>query len=174
MAKPTISQIRECIRSLNYVVSIHAAEELDDDNLTIDDLENIILTGKIIECQRDTRTQEIKCVSSVASRSKNEMPKSSSKSGLSATSSSLPPTSPSQLCASCGQPGVRLRNVTRGFGRGPLLLVIEDIPLWTCPHCGESYLTAQTLHEIERIKALRKSVAVERPIPVAMFQVSCN
>ena len=62
MAKPTISQIRECIRSLNYVVSIHAAEELDDDNLTIDDLENIILTGKIIERQRDTRTQEIKCV----------------------------------------------------------------------------------------------------------------
>lgn len=112
-------------------------------------------------------------VLSVASRSKNDMPKPSSKSDLSATSSSLPPTSPSPLCASCGQPGVRLRNVTRSFGRGPLLLVIEDIPLWTCPHCGDSYFTAQTLHEIERIKALRKSVAVERPIPVAMFQVPC-
>jgi len=62
-----------------------------------------------------------------------------------------------------------MRQVTRSFGRGSKLLLIEDIPLWTCPHCGESYFTAQTLHEIERIKALRKSVAVERPIPVALF-----
>lgn len=62
MVEPTITRIRECIRSLNYVVSIHAAEELDDDNITILDLENIILTGKIIERQRDTRTREVKCV----------------------------------------------------------------------------------------------------------------
>jgi hypothetical protein len=52
-------------------------------------------------------------------------------------------------------------------------LVIEEIPLWTCPHCGESYFTAQTPHEIERIEALRKSVAVKRPIPVALFQAPC-
>jgi len=62
MPQPTLARIRECIRSLNYVVSIHAAEELDDDNLTILDLENIILTGKIIERQRDARTREVKCV----------------------------------------------------------------------------------------------------------------
>jgi hypothetical protein len=60
--KLTISQLRYLIRSLNYVVSIHAAEELDDDNLTIFDLENIILTGEIIERQRDRRTREVKCV----------------------------------------------------------------------------------------------------------------
>ena len=82
-----------------------------------------------------------------------------------------PLTSPSQLCASCGQPGVQLRKVTLSYGHGTSILVIEDIPLWTCPHCGASYFTAQTLHEIERIKVLRKSVAVERPIPVAMFQI---
>jgi len=60
--KLTISQLRDLIRSLNYVVSIHAAEELDDDNLTILDLENIILTGEIIERQRDRQTREVKCV----------------------------------------------------------------------------------------------------------------
>lgn len=32
--------------------------------------------------------------------------------------------------------------------------------MWTCPSCGESYFTAPTMHEIERIKALRKSLAV--------------
>jgi len=66
---------------------------------------------------------------------------------------------------------MQLRKVTRSFGRGASILVIEDIPLWACPHCGESCFTAQTLHEIDRIKALRQSVAIERPIPVAMFQM---
>ena len=62
MAEPTIIRIRECIRSLNYVVSIHAAEELDDDSITILVLENIILTGEIIKRQRDPRSREVKCV----------------------------------------------------------------------------------------------------------------
>ena len=62
MPKLTISQLRDLIRSLNYVVSIHAAEELDDDNLTVLDLENIILTGEIIERQCDRQTHEVKCV----------------------------------------------------------------------------------------------------------------
>ena len=38
-----------------------------------------------------------------------------------------------------------------------------------CPHCGESYFTAQTMHEIERIKLLRKSLAVKTTVPVATF-----
>ena len=62
MQHPGISQIRELVRSLNYVVSIHAAEELDDDNLTILDLETIILAGEITQRQRDRQTREVKCV----------------------------------------------------------------------------------------------------------------
>ena len=62
MAQATISQFRHLIRTLNYVVSTHAAEELEDDNLNILDLENIVLTGEIIERQRDAKTREVKCV----------------------------------------------------------------------------------------------------------------
>ena len=62
MAQATISQYRHLIRTLNYVVSTHAAEELEDDNLNILDLENIVLTGEIIERQRDAKTREVKCV----------------------------------------------------------------------------------------------------------------
>ena len=51
------------------------------------------------------------------------------------------------------------------------LLVIEAIPMFVCADCGESYFSASTLHEIERIKALRKSVAVSRPVPVASFRL---
>ncbi|MBA2352157.1 MAG: DUF4258 domain-containing protein [Burkholderiales bacterium] len=62
MAQVTISQFRHLIRTLNYVVSTHAAEELEDENLSILDLENIVLTGQITKRQRDAQTREIKCV----------------------------------------------------------------------------------------------------------------
>ena len=61
MTQSIMTQFRQLIRTLNYVVSTHAAEALDDDNLTILDLENIILTGQVIERQRDVQTREIKC-----------------------------------------------------------------------------------------------------------------
>ena len=39
----------------------------------------------------------------------------------------------------------------------------------SCPNCGDSYLTAETLYEIERIKLHRQAMAEERPVPVAVF-----
>jgi YgiT-type zinc finger domain-containing protein len=73
------------------------------------------------------------------------------------------------LCDLCGRPGLQTKLVTRSYGKGASLLVIEGIPLHSCPHCGETYLTADTLHEVERIRALRKAVSVVRPVPVATF-----
>jgi hypothetical protein len=54
--------LRQLIRSLRYVVSTHAAEELEDDNLSILDLENIVLTGQVKERQRDLQTRKVKYV----------------------------------------------------------------------------------------------------------------
>jgi hypothetical protein len=45
-----------------------------------------------------------------------------------------------------------LKHVTRSFGKGAHLLVIESIPMWSCPSGGESRLTAHTTNEVERIK----------------------
>ncbi|NQS98999.1 MAG: type II toxin-antitoxin system MqsA family antitoxin [candidate division Zixibacteria bacterium] len=73
------------------------------------------------------------------------------------------------ICDICGQDGARIRKVTRTYGRGEDLLVIENIPVVGCPYCGESYMTAQTLHQLEQIKQRRKSLAVERPVEVASF-----
>ena len=73
-------------------------------------------------------------------------------------------------CMHCASGRVQLKYVTRSYGKGGNLLLIENIPMWSCPSCGESYFSAQTLHEIERIKALRKSVAKSRPVPVAAFE----
>lgn len=73
------------------------------------------------------------------------------------------------ICDICGSEGARIRPITRTYGKGKDLLIIENIPIVSCPHCSESYLTAETLHEIERIKLNRKSFAVERPVEVANF-----
>ncbi|MGA9996486.1 MAG: type II toxin-antitoxin system MqsA family antitoxin [Pyrinomonadaceae bacterium] len=73
------------------------------------------------------------------------------------------------ICDICGKRGARIRHVTRSYGKGATLLVIENIPIVTCPHCGESYLTAETLHEIEQIKLHRANFAVKRSVAVATF-----
>jgi YgiT-type zinc finger domain-containing protein len=73
------------------------------------------------------------------------------------------------ICDICGRKGARIRQVSRTYGKGKNLLVIENIPVVSCPHCGESYLTAETLHEIERLKLHRKSLAVERSVEFLSF-----
>lgn len=73
------------------------------------------------------------------------------------------------VCDICGKRGAEIRYLTRSYGKGSDLLVIENVPVVVCPHCGESYLTAETLHEIERIKLHRRSLAKPRSVPVASF-----
>jgi YgiT-type zinc finger domain-containing protein len=73
------------------------------------------------------------------------------------------------ICEFCGKRGAQIRHVTRSYGKGANLLVIENVPIITCPHCGESYLTAETLHELERIKLHRRSFAKPRNVAVAEF-----
>jgi len=62
MTQVYIAHLSHLIRTLSYIVSTHAADEIEDDNLSILDLENIILTGQIVERQRDRTTHETKYV----------------------------------------------------------------------------------------------------------------
>lgn len=73
------------------------------------------------------------------------------------------------VCDICGKEGARIRRATRTYGKGPDLFAIENVPTVNCPHCGESYLTAETLHEIERLKLHRKQLAQERCIDFVPF-----
>jgi Domain of unknown function (DUF4258) len=62
MPRVTMATLRDLIRSLSYSVSVHATDELDDDNLSILDLESIVLSGTIVERQRDQSSRETKYV----------------------------------------------------------------------------------------------------------------
>ncbi|MBI3471242.1 MAG: type II toxin-antitoxin system MqsA family antitoxin [Candidatus Solibacter usitatus] len=72
-------------------------------------------------------------------------------------------------CENCGREEAHVRRLTRSYGRGPSLLVVESVPVVSCPGCGATYLTAETLHEIERIKAHRRSLARRRSVAVAKY-----
>ncbi len=79
------------------------------------------------------------------------------------------PSDPTIVCSFCGRRGITTRLVTRSYGQGKDLLVIEGVPLLTCPHCRESYYTVETLHEIERIRLHRRSLATPKLVPVATY-----
>lgn len=53
-------KLRELIRTLDYVMTIHGEEEMENDGLSIFDIENAVLTGEIIERQQDSETAEPK------------------------------------------------------------------------------------------------------------------
>ncbi|MFH1715744.1 MAG: type II toxin-antitoxin system MqsA family antitoxin [Planctomycetota bacterium] len=73
------------------------------------------------------------------------------------------------ICDCCGKQGAVTKHVTRSFGRGKSILVIEGVPMVVCPNCGQSYFTADTLHELERLKLHKESVGVQRVAPIIKY-----
>lgn len=136
--------LRDLVRAKNYVVSRHAADSA-------------------------TRKQMRPSTSSMAGPLKAVKQKNDDRHVASLARSSSSPSTSSEPCAYCGSSKLHHRLVTRSYGKGEGLLVIERIPSISCGNCGESYFTASTMHEIERVKAHRKSLAVERPVAVVAF-----
>jgi hypothetical protein len=56
MFERVLNQMREKVRALQYVMTLHAEEEMDGDDLSIFDVEQAILTGQITERQKDAET----------------------------------------------------------------------------------------------------------------------
>jgi len=52
--------MQDNIRKREYIMTLHAEEEMDNDGLSIYDVESVILTGKIMERQRNRKTAEWK------------------------------------------------------------------------------------------------------------------
>ena len=54
--------LKECVKHNEYVVTLHADEEMDEDELSIFDVERAILDGDIIERQQDKEPSEWKYI----------------------------------------------------------------------------------------------------------------
>jgi YgiT-type zinc finger domain-containing protein len=72
-------------------------------------------------------------------------------------------------CDCCGQDNARVKKINQSFGRGDEIIVIEKIPLVVCSHCGESYFTADTLQELERLKLHKSNVEARKSAPVISY-----
>jgi hypothetical protein len=55
-----LRQFRDRIRTRDYVLTLHAEEEMEADGYSIFDLERGVLTGTVLERQRDAGTGESK------------------------------------------------------------------------------------------------------------------
>ena len=75
-------------------------------------------------------------------------------------------------CRICGKKTASIKKVTKSFGRGPRLVVIEDIPVLSCSSCHESYVTADTARKIDRIRKNRSTVGKAKRVLVASFKES--
>ena len=63
MFRRVLSQIRERVRTREYIMTVHAEEEMSNDDFSIFDIEHALLIGSIQERQRDQATGEWKyCV----------------------------------------------------------------------------------------------------------------
>ena len=60
MFKRVLVHIRNRIKRKQYVVTLHARKEMNDEQLAILEVERAILNGKIVERQRDHATGESK------------------------------------------------------------------------------------------------------------------
>ena len=55
-----LKRVRELIRTRQYVMTLHAEEEMLADDLTVYDVEGVVLTGRIVERQKDHSSGEWK------------------------------------------------------------------------------------------------------------------
>jgi len=73
------------------------------------------------------------------------------------------------ICDVCGQEGARIKHVSRAYGKGEDMVVIDKVPVVVCTNCGESYMTADTMHEVERLKLHKRSMKTQRLAPVITY-----
>ena len=55
-----LRRVQALVRASEYVLTLHGHDEMEADGLTVYDVEHIILSGRIVERQRDQRTNEWK------------------------------------------------------------------------------------------------------------------
>ena len=73
------------------------------------------------------------------------------------------------ICNICETNSARLRHLTRTYGKSDSLLVVEDVPVVNCKHCGESYMTIETVRELELLKKQSMENIAKREVGVVSF-----
>ncbi len=62
MFERELKRFRSLFREREYIITIHALEEMGEDDVLDEDIENVVLKGRIVERQLDRATKERKYV----------------------------------------------------------------------------------------------------------------
>ena len=72
-------------------------------------------------------------------------------------------------CDICGKNSAKVRRLTQTVGRGSSSFLVRNVPVVNCLSCGESYLTAETLKELDRMRLHWRALTKQEKVPVATF-----
>lgn len=77
-------------------------------------------------------------------------------------------------CKNCWRDGTYIHKITKAYGTGDRLVVIENVPVISCRSCGIDLLSADTLdrlHELRStLRAGRVGGSTQRLVNVADFE----
>ncbi len=73
------------------------------------------------------------------------------------------------ICKNCGKPTAYNSTITRTYGKGDDLLVIEDVPVISCRNCGIDLISAETFHALNKLRASVEVRAAKRLVVVVGY-----
>ena len=76
-------------------------------------------------------------------------------------------TKTAQVCVNCGKHAAHEVRRDEIFGRGPEAIIIENIPVMQCHHCGLTWLEPEVSRRIDEICAHPEQYAEKEYRPVA-------
>lgn len=73
------------------------------------------------------------------------------------------------LCDYCGKNGAKLRYKTQVCGPKKDKCLVDEVPVISCSHCHQTYMTAQTAKTLDRLGQQRKELARPQTLDVIEF-----
>lgn len=71
------------------------------------------------------------------------------------------------ICEICGVKAARIVKRPQVLGRGEKMALVDSVPVIACKNCGESYMTSETMHKLDKLRTNEKEAI--RKIGVAEF-----
>ncbi len=76
------------------------------------------------------------------------------------------------ICKNCGKPSAYHNTITRTYGKGDDLLVIEDVPVISCRNCGIDLISAETFHALNQLRNSAEVRAAKRLVAVVGYNAA--
>jgi YgiT-type zinc finger domain-containing protein len=75
-----------------------------------------------------------------------------------------------EICTRCCVGRLVAKRGREYFRHGDALIIIEDVPAWVCPKCGERYHHARVYKKMREIAARSDQLTEHITVPVARYQ----